>query len=152
MDLSKIRSASAKRMVNGTEVPRQGATSCGVRAAMKKGGSAYAGESGEVEGETSRPRLDRPARKNGGCVKKADGGSVLDAFSTRDDTAAKRAMAEEMDAMDAVRAAAAGAGAGMAGRIPKAAMNGVGKNRLNAMRNVAPSMGRKSGGAVKKKC
>lgn len=76
MDLSKLRAASAKRMVNGVEVPRQNTTSFGVRAALKKGGSNYAGESGEVEGEASRPRLDRPARKNGGCVKKADGGAI----------------------------------------------------------------------------
>jgi hypothetical protein len=139
MDLSKIRASSAKRMVNGTEVPRQGATSCGVRAAMKKGGSAYAGESGEVEGEASRPRLDRPARKHGGCVMKADGGRVLDD--------------------DVIKGAAAGAvygaGGGAMGKMGKMAGAKLGemmKERLNDARNVAPSMGRKSGGAVKKKC
>lgn len=84
MDLSKLRAASAKRMVNGVEVPRQNTTSSGVRAAMKVGGKNYAGESGEVEGDASRPRLDRPARRNGGCVeKKADGGGVQDYLKDR---------------------------------------------------------------------
>lgn len=76
MDIKKLRASSAKRLVNGVSVPRQDTTSFGVRDAMKKGGSAYAGESGEVDGEASRPRLDRPGRKHGGSVKKADGGSV----------------------------------------------------------------------------
>lgn len=75
MKLSKLRHATATRHLAGTSVPRQNTTSFGMRAAMKKGGSGYAGE--EVEGGSARPRLDRPGRARGGRVNRADGGSTI---------------------------------------------------------------------------
>ncbi len=74
MKLSKLRHATATRHIAGTTIPRQNTTSFGMRNAMKKGGSRYAGESGDVEGSAARPRLDRPGRKAVGRVCKADGG------------------------------------------------------------------------------
>lgn len=68
MKLSKLRAAHASREVAGTSIPRTGATSKGLKAAMKKGGHAFAGDSGEVDGEHAKHRLDRPGRKHGGKV------------------------------------------------------------------------------------
>lgn len=78
MKISKLRHATSTRMIRGESVPRQNTTSFGMRAALKKGGSRYAGESGEVEGGAARPRLDRPGRKAGGRVCKADGGEAVE--------------------------------------------------------------------------
>lgn len=75
MKLSKLRAAHFSRHLAGTTIPRQNTTSFGMRHALKKAGhTPYAGESGEVEGKAARPRLDRPGRKAGGRVCKADGG------------------------------------------------------------------------------
>lgn len=69
MKLSKLRHATATRHLAGATIPRQDSTSFGMRAALKKGGSRYAGEAGEVEGRAARPRLDRPGRKAGSTMK-----------------------------------------------------------------------------------
>lgn len=84
MKLHKIKS-STMRKVAGAEIPRSGMTSKGVKSAMKKGGHAFAGESGEVDGEHAKHRLDRPGRRHGGKVEhhkhggmacKKDGGNI----------------------------------------------------------------------------
>lgn len=88
MKLHKIKS-DMMRKVGGADVPRTGATSKGLKAAMKKGGHAHAGESGEVDGHHAKHRLDRPGRRHGGKVHhmehhkkhggmtcKKDGGSI----------------------------------------------------------------------------
>lgn len=68
MKLSKLRSETSTRKLAGETIPRQNTTSFGMRAALKKGGSQYAGESGVVEGDPAKVRLDR-ARKFGGRTK-----------------------------------------------------------------------------------
>ena len=74
MKLSKLKAATATRHLAGASIPRQNATSFGMRNAMKKAGNTgYAGESGEVEGSPAKVRLDR-ARRHGGRVNRADGG------------------------------------------------------------------------------
>lgn len=79
MKLSKLRHATSTRMIRGEAVPRQNTTSFGLRAALKKGGTRYAGEeAGDIEGKAALRRLDRPGRKHGGRVCKEEGGEVKD--------------------------------------------------------------------------
>ena len=82
MKLSKVKAGTATRRLAGVDIPRQDTTSFGMRAALKKGGSRYAGESGEVashvDGSPAKARLDRPARKAGGRICKEDGGPIKD--------------------------------------------------------------------------
>lgn len=78
MKLSKIKAASATRNIGGADIPRINTTSAAMRAAMKKGGSRYAGEGDDVGGSPAKSRLDRPDRKSGGRVCKADGGEATE--------------------------------------------------------------------------
>ena len=143
MKLSKLRAAHNTRTVRGQSVPRQDTTSFGMRAALKKGGSGYAGASGEVEGGASRPRLDRPGRKHGGKVMhRAVGGrsgesdvEVRQAATDRSADLKKKANAEEN-----AGAAKTAAGLVVGGALPGALLAsraGVGKKILGTLGAVA---------------
>jgi hypothetical protein len=111
MKLSKLRHATATRHLAGATIHRQDTTSFGMRHALKKGGSRYAGEAcgGEVEGSATRPRLDRPGRKAGGRVCKEEGGKIPVKAKDRSDL--EQAVRDEPLSLGNPNALTAGAGA-----------------------------------------
>lgn len=82
---------------------------------------------------------------------------ISDAISFRDDSASKQALGNMVDAAKAGAAGMGGAGRMMRGAAESGAFKDFVKKAgqsageaMNSVRNVAPSMGRKSGGKVGK--
>lgn len=123
MKLSKLRASTSTRHLAGATIPRQNTTSFGMRHALKKGGTRYAGESGEVEGNAARPRLDRPGRKAGGRVCKEEGGRISE-------DSKREAARLHKEADEKGTGASAEVMKGFPGVLAGAALQGLSKGRL----------------------